>query len=293
MDTVSAIGEGTLRIASFAGVFLVMALFEWAAPRRELGYGRPRRWFTNLSIVVLDIAAVRLIFPLAAVGFAIWAQSRELGLFYVVDAPGWLAGLISFLVLDLAIWAQHLAVHKIPVLWRIHRVHHADVDFDLTTALRFHPFEILLSMLWKMAVIVVLGAPPLSVFVFEVVLNGMAMFNHANAKLPLGADRVLRLLLVTPDMHRVHHSTDIAETDSNYGFNLSIWDRMFRTYVPQPALGHEGMVIGLDDYQSDRPTRLGWSLLLPFGRQNRIRTQAALASDDRGNQNPAGDGRPS
>ena len=273
MDAVYAIGEGTLRFAAFAGVFLLMALFEWAAPRRALAHDRPRRWFTNLSIVVIDIVVVRLVFPLAAVGFAIWAQSHGFGLFHAIDVPGWLAGIVSFLVLDLAIWAQHLAVHKIPVFWRIHRVHHADVDFDLTTALRFHPFEIVLSMVWKMAVVVALGAPPLSVFLFEVVLNGMAMFNHANAKLPVRVDRVLRTFLVTPDMHRVHHSTNIAETDSNYGFNLSIWDRIFRTYVAQPALGHDGMVIGLDDYQSEAPTRIGWSLLLPFGRQNRIRTE--------------------
>lgn len=275
MDFVNAIGEGALRVAVFAGVFAVMALGEWAAPRRDLNYGRSRRWFTNLSIVVLDVLAVRLVFPLAAVGVAIWADSSGLGLFHVIGVPGWLAGIISFLILDLAIWAQHLAVHKIPVLWRVHRVHHADVDIDLTTALRFHPIEILLSMIWKMAVIVALGAPPLSVFLFEVVLNGMAMFNHANVHLPTGADRILRKLLVTPDMHRVHHSTNIAETDSNYGFNLSIWDRMFRTYVPQPALGHQGMVIGLDDYQSERPTWLGWSLVLPFGRQNRVRVHDA------------------
>ncbi|MEJ8572535.1 sterol desaturase family protein [Microbaculum marinum] len=271
MDAIDTIGEGGLRFAAFAAVFLLMAVFEWAAPRRTLTHRRSRRWFTNLAIVAIDVAAVRLLFPLAAVGVAFWAQSRGVGLFHITGTPGWLAGLIAFLALDLAIWAQHLAVHKIPLFWRFHRVHHADVDIDLTTALRFHPVEIAASMLWKMAVVAALGAPPLSVFLFEVVLNGMAMFNHANARLPDSVDRVVRLVLVTPDMHRVHHSTDVAETDSNYGFNLSIWDRMFRTYVPQPALGHEAMVIGLDDYQSEDPTRLGWSLLLPLSRQNRER----------------------
>jgi sterol desaturase/sphingolipid hydroxylase (fatty acid hydroxylase superfamily) len=271
MEAVNTIGEGALRLAAFASVFLIMALGELAAPRRTLGHGRGRRWITNLAIVVIDSLAVRLIFPLAAVGIAFWAEGRGIGLGYILGLPGWLAGILAFLALDLAIWAQHLAVHKIPVLWRIHRVHHADVDIDVTTALRFHPIEIVLSMVWKMVVVVALGAPPLSVFLFEVVLNGMAMFNHANVHLPYRIDRVLRIVLVTPDMHRVHHSTDVAETDSNYGFNLSIWDRLFRTYVPQPALGHEGMNIGLDDYRSDDPTRLGWSLALPFAAQNEAR----------------------
>jgi sterol desaturase/sphingolipid hydroxylase (fatty acid hydroxylase superfamily) len=276
MDSVTAIGEGALRLAVFAGVFMVMALGELAAPRRDLGFGRSRRWMTNLAIVLIDTLAVRLVFPLAAVGVAIWADTHGIGLFHTLALPGWLAGLLAFLVLDLAIWTQHLAVHKVPVLWRIHRVHHADVDIDFTTALRFHPFEILLSMVWKMLVILLIGAPPLSVFVFEVVLNGMAMFNHANVALSNRLDRILRAVVVTPDMHRVHHSTDIRETDSNYGFNLSVWDRLFRTYVPQPALGHLDMNIGLDDYQCDRPTELAWSLWLPFRAQNAVRLHRAI-----------------
>jgi sterol desaturase/sphingolipid hydroxylase (fatty acid hydroxylase superfamily) len=274
MDAVNTIGESALRLGAFAGVFLVMALAEFGAPRRDMGHGRGRRWITNMVIVLIDTLAVRLIFPLAAVGVALWADANGIGLFNVLGVPGWLAGIVCFLALDLAIWAQHLAVHKVPVLWRVHRVHHADVDIDVTTALRFHPIEIVLSMVWKMIVVVALGAPPLSVFLFEVVLNGMAMFNHANFHIPARLDRVLRTILVTPDMHRVHHSVDIAETDSNYGFNLSVWDRLFRTYVPQPALGHEGMTIGLDEYQTDRPTRLGWSLLLPFGPLNAARREA-------------------
>lgn len=274
MDAVNTIGESALRLAAFAGVFLVMALAEFGAPRRDLGHGRGRRWITNMAIVLIDTLAVRLVFPLAAVGVALWADANGIGLFNVLGVPGWLAGIVCFLALDLAIWAQHLAVHKIPVLWRVHRVHHADVDIDVTTALRFHPIEIVLSMVWKMIVVVALGAPPLSVFLFEVVLNGMAMFNHANFHIPARIDRLLRAIVVTPDMHRVHHSVDIAETDSNYGFNLSVWDRLFRTYVPQPALGHEGMTIGLGEYQTDRPTRLGWSLLLPFGPLNAARREA-------------------
>jgi len=278
METISAIGESNLRLIIFASVFAAMAAAEIIAPRRERTFGRPQRWFTNFGMLVISAIAVRLAFPIASVGFALWAQDNGIGLFNLLDIPGWIAGLVALLVLDLAIWFQHVVTHKIPLLWRIHRVHHADRDFDFTTALRFHPIEILLSMLWKMVVIITLGAPPVAVFVFEAVLNGMAMFNHANLKLPFKADRILRLLVVTPDMHRVHHSTDIAETDSNYGFNLSLWDRLFGTYVAQPARGHDGMTIGLDDYQTDRPTWLGWSLLLPFSRQNRVRRRDRLSA---------------
>ncbi|MGE0233499.1 MAG: sterol desaturase family protein [Flavobacteriaceae bacterium] len=256
--------EAVIRILIFAAIFLGMAAWELAQPRRALVALKGRRWFTNISIVAIDALAVRLIFPLAAVGFAIAAQDSGWGLFNLIAIPGWLAGIASFVILDLAVYAQHVASHKVPVFWRLHRVHHADRDFDVTTALRFHPIEILLSMLWKGAVIFLVGAPPLAVFIFEAVLNGAAVFNHANARLPLGLDRILRLLIVTPDMHRVHHSAIRGETDSNYGFNLSFWDRIFSTYVPQPSAGHEGMRIGLDDYADDKPTYLVWSLLLPF-----------------------------
>lgn len=271
MDMIEAIGEGALRFGVFAVVFLAMALAELAAPRRPLGRGRRGRWLTNVLIVVVDALAVRLLFPLAAVGIALWAETQGYGVFRWLEAPVWLAGLVAFFVLDFAVWAQHWVTHKVPVLWRIHRVHHSDVDIDLTTGIRFHPIEIVLSMLWKMAVIVALGAPAAAVFVFEVVLNGMAMFNHANLRLPLWLDRGLRLLVVTPDMHRVHHSVVRRETDANYGFNLSWWDRLFGTYVPQPEQGHEGMTVGLKAYQTDDPTRLGWSLALPFRRNDRQR----------------------
>lgn len=256
--------EVTWRLATFAGVFLAMAAFEMALPRRGLVLGRGRRWVTNLAIVVLDSVCVRVLFPTAAVGVAMWAQSRGFGLFHLAGLASATAGLVGFLVLDFAIWAQHLAAHKIPLLWRVHRVHHADRDIDVTTALRFHPIEIVLSMLFKIAVVALLGIPAMAVFVFEVVLNGMAMFNHANIRLPLALDRVLRLVVVTPDMHRVHHSIIHRETDSNYGFNLSVWDRIFRTYVAQPREGHDGMTIGLAEHQGEEPARLGWALALPF-----------------------------
>jgi sterol desaturase/sphingolipid hydroxylase (fatty acid hydroxylase superfamily) len=174
---------------------------------------------------------------------------------------------VAVLVLDLAIWGQHWASHKVPLFWRLHQVHHADRDIDVTTAVRFHPVEIALSMLWKIVVVVPLGAPPLAVFLFEVILNACAMFNHANIALPQWLDRILRLLVVTPDMHRVHHSVLRREHNTNYGFNLSVWDRLFRTYTAQPEGGHQGMTIGLPPYQSEAPTRFGWSLWLPFGRQ--------------------------
>jgi sterol desaturase/sphingolipid hydroxylase (fatty acid hydroxylase superfamily) len=202
--------------------------------------------------------------PVAAVAAAFYVQNHQIGLLNQVAWPEWFKILVALLVLDLAIWAQHLASHKIPLFWRLHQVHHADRDIDVTTAVRFHPVEIALSMLWKIVVVAVLGASPLAVFLFEVILNACAMFNHANVALPRTLDRVLRLLVVTPDMHRVHHSVLRSEHNRNYGFNLSLWDRLFRTYLAQPQAGHQGMTIGLDPYQTEAPTRFAWSLALPF-----------------------------
>jgi sterol desaturase/sphingolipid hydroxylase (fatty acid hydroxylase superfamily) len=206
--------------------------------------------------------------PIAAIAAAFYAQAHQIGLLNNVAWPYWVKVVAALLVLDLAIWVQHLASHKVPLFWRLHQVHHADRDIDVTTAVRFHPVEIALSMLWKIVVVVPLGAPPLAVFLFEVILNACAMFNHANIALPQRLDRVLRLLVVTPDMHRVHHSVLRREHNTNYGFNLSVWDRLFRTYTAQPEGGHQGMTIGLPPYQSEAPTRFGWSLWLPFGQQS-------------------------
>ncbi|WP_093810487.1 sterol desaturase family protein [Stappia sp. ES.058] len=243
-----------------------MAVFELALPRRELTLGRGWRWVTNLAIVATDTAVLRVVFPMAAVGIALWAGEEGIGLFAWLGVPFWLAATLGFVLLDFAVWAEHWASHKIPLLWRIHKMHHADRDIDVTTALRFHPLEILISMAWKAAVVVAFGIPAVAVLVFEVVLNGAAMFNHANVKLPVWLDRVLRMLIVTPDMHRVHHSIIRQETDSNYGFNLSVWDRLFRTYVDQPRKGHAGMTIGLAEYQTPEPAGYLWSLALPFRR---------------------------
>ncbi len=256
--------ETIIRLAVFAGIFVTMAAWEILAPRRKLAVRWTRRWVTNLSLIGVDALAVRVVLPIVAVGVAAWSEHQGIGLFALVDLPFWLELAVAVALLDLAIYLQHLATHKIPVLWRLHRVHHADRDIDVTTGLRFHPIEMVLSMVWKFAVIVAIGASPMAVFVFEVLLNGLAMFNHANVRIPAAADRVLRLAVVTPDMHRVHHSVRLEETDSNYGFNLSLWDRLFGTYRPQPRDGHEAMRIGLLDCLDDRPTRLGWSLLSPF-----------------------------
>ncbi|MAA97896.1 MAG: fatty acid hydroxylase [Stappia sp.] len=256
--------EADIRLAAFLGIFAAMAVFEIVVPRRVLLASKARRWTTNLAIVALDTAVLRVVFPMAAVGVALYAQDEGAGLFVLAGLPLWLAGVMGFVALDFAVWLEHWASHKIPLLWRIHRMHHADRDIDVTTALRFHPLEIVLSMAWKAAVVLALGIPPVAVLVFEVVLNGAAMFNHANLRLGNRLDGLLRLLVVTPDMHRVHHSVIRSETDSNYGFNLSVWDRLFGTYVAQPRDGHEGMTIGLEAWQDERPSGIVWSLLLPF-----------------------------
>jgi sterol desaturase/sphingolipid hydroxylase (fatty acid hydroxylase superfamily) len=258
--------EPLIRLGVFFGVFLGMALWEARAPRRQLLLDRPSRWTTNWAIALLDAAVVRVLFPLAAVGAAIDAGAQGWGLFAALDWPVWLEFLLTLVILDFAIWVQHVASHRIPALWRLHQVHHADRDIDVTTAIRFHPIEIALSMALKIGLVYLLGADPWAVLAFEVILNGCAMFNHANIRLPKPVDAALRLVIVTPDMHRVHHSIRRAEHDANYGFNLSVWDRLFGVYVDQPAGGHQGMTIGLPPYQSDAPTRLGWSLALPFRR---------------------------
>lgn len=260
--------EPQIRLAAFVTVFVLMAAFELWSPRLEreemIGAMKTRRWFANLSMVLLSSLALRVVFPAAAVGTAIWAQANGYGLFPQVGIPVFAAGMLGFVILDFAVWLEHVASHKIPLLWRIHRMHHADNGFDVTTALRFHPLEIVLSMVWKATIIIALGIPPAAVLVFEIVLNGCAMFNHANYRLPLKIDKVLRLFVVTPDMHRVHHSVIPTETDSNYGFNFPFWDRLFGTYIAQPRDGHDAMAIGLNEWRGPRSSQLLWMLALPF-----------------------------
>lgn len=255
--------ESLIRLSLFFGVLAVMAVWELLAPRRPLKQGR-RRWAGNLGIVMIDSLIVRLLFPLGAVGIAFWAEARSFGLLHMVELPAEASVILAVILLDLAIYLQHVVFHAVPLLWRLHMVHHADRDIDVTTGLRFHPIEIVLSMLIKMSVVALLGAPAVSVLIFEVLLNGMAMFNHSNIRLPQAADRVLRLFVVTPDFHRVHHSVIRRETNSNYGFNLSLWDRIFATYRAEPQAGHRGMTIGLEQFQNEPTHRILWMLRLPF-----------------------------
>ncbi|MEL6449986.1 MAG: sterol desaturase family protein [Pseudomonadota bacterium] len=261
--------EAALRLLVFLGLFSLFAVLEAVIPRRERRQTRQRRWVTNWAFTLANTALLRAmawVLPVLAVGAALDAQAQGWGLLNAVMMPGWIEVVLAVLILDFVIWAQHLITHKVPILWRLHRVHHADVDMDVTTAIRFHPIEIGLSMLLKIGVIYLLGPAAIAVIAFEVLLNGTAMFNHANIRLPLWLDAIVRRVLVTPDMHRVHHSVHRHEHDSNYGFALSIWDRMFGTYIAQPAEGHDAMQVGLE-WQDDRPARLGWSLGLPFARK--------------------------
>ena len=256
--------ELAIRLSGFFIVLLLMMQWEWRRPRRILSLPRIRRWPANLGIIVVDSVVVRLVFPVLAVGVAGLAEARGWGLLPWLNAPAGLAFIASLLLLDLAIYAQHVAFHKAPLLWRLHRMHHTDLDFDVTTALRFHPLEIVLSMLIKLAVVLLLGAPAVAVLLFEVILNATAMFNHGNVGLPPALDRVVRWMVVTPDMHRVHHSVRPEETNSNFGFNLPWWDRLFGTYRDQPRDGHTGMTLGLDYFRDRRATRLDGLLLQPF-----------------------------
>ena len=256
--------EPVLRLSIFFGVFAVMALWELASPRRPLTTSKTRRWATNLGIVALDTVLARLIFQVAAVGVALIAADKGWGLFNGLDWPVWLEVLLTVVLLDFAIYIQHVLFHAIPVLWRLHMVHHADLDYDVTTGARFHPIEILLSVGIKMGVVILLGAPAAGVVAFEVILNATAMFNHSNVKIPTGLDSLLRLFVVTPDMHRVHHSDIPNETNSNYGFNLPWWDRLMGTYTAQPSQGHDGMTIGLRQFRDPKKLGLLGVLALPF-----------------------------
>lgn len=264
VDVLSA--EPLIRLGVFAGVLGAMVAWELAAPRRRPTVSRWRRWPGNIGVVVIGSLLVRVLFPTAAVGVALVASARGWGLLNLIALPDWLAVAIAVVLLDLIIYAQHVLFHLNPWLWRLHRMHHADLDFDVTTGIRFHPVEILLSMLIKLAAVVLLGAPALAVMIFEVLLNATSMFNHGNVRLPAALDRHLRRILVTPDMHRVHHSIVARETHSNFGFSLSWWDRLFGTYRAQPEAGHEGMTIGLPIFRTPGELRLDRMLIQPLRR---------------------------
>ncbi|MGL4243169.1 MAG: sterol desaturase family protein [Beijerinckiaceae bacterium] len=256
--------EPIIRLAAFASVFTAMALAEHLAPRRERSLPRGARWPGNIGVVIVDTIVARILFPTGAVGLAMFGEAKGWGLLNAWQVPGFAAVVISVVALDLAIYLQHVMFHAVPALWRLHRMHHADTDFDVTTGARFHPVEIVLSMVLKLTVVAALGAPAVAVLVFEVLLNATAMFNHANVRLPTAADRVIRWFIVTPDMHRVHHSIAARETNSNFGFNLPWGDRLFGTYRDQPEAGHDGMIIGVPAFRDPSEQRLDRMLTQPF-----------------------------
>lgn len=256
--------EPLLRLGVFAGVLAAMALWELRAPRRDLSGSRGRRWTTNLALAALGTIILRIAVPLLAVGVAAEAERRGFGLFHWLDMPAAIAFVLSLLALDALVYAQHVVFHHVGILWRLHRVHHADTDVDVTTGIRFHPGEILISMGVKMAAVTLIGAPVAAVILFEVVLNAAAMFNHSNVRIGSGIDRALRRFIVTPDMHRVHHSVHRDEHNMNFGFSLSLWDRVFGTYRAAPREGHEHMRLGLAGFPAPAPEGLGWSLINPF-----------------------------
>ena len=256
--------EPLIRLAAFGGVFVAMAIWEVLGPRRKQAIGRGWRWPNNLGIVAVDTLLVRILFPATAVGLALVAEARGFGLFNALSVPAWVGVAASVLLLDLVIYLQHVLLHAVPALWRLHRMHHADLEFDVSTGLRFHPIEILLSMAIKFAVIAALGTPAVAVLIFEVLLNATSMFNHGNVRVAPAIDRILRWLVVTPDMHRVHHSILARETNSNFGFNLPWWDRLFGTYRAQPSAGHEAMTIGIEQFRDPRELGLDRMLLQPF-----------------------------
>lgn len=256
--------EPAVRMAIFFGILFLMAAWELAAPRRRVEIPRLVRWSNNLGLVVLDALLVRLAFPVVAVSLAVIASENDWGFLNQFAIPGWIAIILAILALDLAIYLQHVLFHAVPALWRLHRVHHADLEFDVTTGVRFHPFEILISMAIKLLLVLALGPPAIAVLVFEVLLNGTSLFNHSNAHLPSRLDAALSLVIVTPDMHRVHHSIIPSETNSNFGFNLPWWDRMLGTYLAQPSAGHVGMTIGIEQFRTRRDLWIDRLLFQPF-----------------------------
>lgn len=256
--------ESQTRLSIFLGVLILMGVLEALFPARDRVQRRSRRWTTNFGLVVIDTLAIRFLFPVIAVGAALWAQGKGWGVLNILALPHWACVLLAVIILDMMIYWQHVAFHKIPILWRLHKVHHADRDLDASSGLRFHPVEIVISMAYKMAVVVIIGAPVIAVIIFEVILNACAMFNHANVRLPRWLERPLRPIMVTPALHRIHHSVIESETNTNYGFSVIWWDKIFSSYTDMP----EGeLTLGLSEYQTDAPSGLFWSLLAPFQRK--------------------------
>jgi sterol desaturase/sphingolipid hydroxylase (fatty acid hydroxylase superfamily) len=259
--------EIVIRLGFFLGILILMGLWEMVSPRRLLSTSKRARWFCNLGLLIIDTAVLRVVLPVAAVGVAIFVEDRSWGILNNIALPYWMAILFGVIGLDFVIYLQHAMFHAIPAFWRLHMMHHTDLDFDVTTGVRFHPIEILLSMVIKIAAVMVMGASAMAVLIFEVLLNATSLFNHGNVRLPSHVDWVLRLFVVTPEMHRVHHSVVIRETNSNFGFNLPWWDRLLGTYRDQPAAGHEGMTIGLSHFRDPNALTLPFLLILPFIRK--------------------------
>jgi len=257
--------ETTIRLSIFLGVLALMIGWEYYKPKRKPRYSRKQRWPANLGIVAIDTVAVRLLVPAGLIGAAFYAEQAGWGLFNNLDVPSWVAVVVSIIGLDIAIYWQHRAFHRVPLLWRLHRVHHADPDFDVTTGLRFHPFEILLSLGIKAGAVVLLGAPVLAVIIFEVILNACSLFNHGNVALPPKAERWVRKILITQELHRIHHSSLKHETNSNYGFSVSWWDHLFNSFTAKPKAGSDNVDIGLTEYREAKLTTRLWGLLkIPF-----------------------------
>jgi sterol desaturase/sphingolipid hydroxylase (fatty acid hydroxylase superfamily) len=254
--------EALIRLTAFLGIFASVAVWESLSPRRQLATSKASRWFSNISITLFGTIIVRSLFPVLAVTLA--ADETTWGILNQISLPYILKVFISVLALDLIIYGQHVMFHIVPLFWRVHMMHHADLDIDVTTGLRFHPIEVMLSMGIKLAAVIIIGPPVMAVILFEIFLNGTSMFNHGNIRMPLNVDRLLRLVVVTPDMHRIHHSVIIKETNSNFGFNFPWWDRVFGTYRGQPAAGHDTMTIGLSQFRDEKKLTLPWLLALPF-----------------------------
>jgi sterol desaturase/sphingolipid hydroxylase (fatty acid hydroxylase superfamily) len=252
------------RPAAFIGLFVLFAFAEFRSPLSQRKTSRPLQWFTNLALAIINSLLLKLLMPILAVGVAVYAKEHQLGLFNLIQLPDAMSFILALLLLDLIIYCQHVLFHNVPLLWRLHRMHHTEIGLDVSSALRFHPIEILLSMFIKMAFVLILGAPVAAVIVFEILLNGLAMFNHSNLKLPKKVDRLLRKIVVTPEVHWIHHSPIVKETNSNYGFNLIIWDKVFATYISQPSVEHSKMQQGLPQFGLQKSLTFSELLLLPF-----------------------------
>lgn len=255
-----------LRLTFFLSILIILIMAEILFPKKKRIHNRKDRWITNGLITLINTASVNIVhiaIPLIAIVAAIDVSNGKMGLFNIINFPIWIEIILTVIILDFIIWGQHLLSHKIPFVWRFHRMHHTDRDLDVTTAVRFHPFEIIFSMFIKITSIYILGASAIAVIIFEIMLNGMAMFNHANLRIPFRIENILRKFIVTPNLHRIHHSIYIDEHNKNFGFSLSIWDKIFKCYLDQPRDGHKDMKLGLK-WQNDKPTKLGWSLWIPF-----------------------------